>query len=227
VGRIRLLVAMVVVVGTISGWPLGLVGAQPATPAAVEFPAASAPYGLGGVALPADEDGIEALLDGMPPEVAGEDRTLMGRRPVWDLGGSLCVLYGVDEHRGYSANMTLCADNLDLAPSALGRTAGEVVSAKAHGLTDPPGFPAEPAVEASGRDGTLAWVLRTTMVGGEVEGGPWKGTPLPLRPRYHLGWGSVDSPWLFTASAWTPEEREAVVRAFVAAAGATAATPSP
>jgi hypothetical protein len=66
-------------------------------------------------------------------------------------------------------------------------------------------------------------VQRSILEAGYMSGA----TPVPPRVAYALEWGTVDSPWLFAASARTPEEREALVRAFVAAAGSTPVAPAP
>jgi hypothetical protein len=63
------------------------------------------------------------------------------------------------------------------------------------------------AVEA-GRDGNVLWMRNETSMSGSTE----------RFLVYGMMWGRVDSPWMYSVQADTLENRDALLRAFVAAA---------
>ena len=147
-GRIRLPVLMVLAVLAPFGGPLGLAGAQPATPTAVELPEAPAPYGLGGVALPEDADAIAAVFARMPREVAGE---VNDWQPTISRGeGFAAMAYGVDHASTYE-QMHLSA--VDLSGEVRGPAAGPPARRSTrppHGSTPRPALRSIPASRATG-----------------------------------------------------------------------------
>lgn len=186
--------------------------ATDATPAAINLPVVEAPFGLGAVALPTDRSAVEALFDRLPPEVNRQSRTATPDpsrdrvvasygEPDWIFGPPL-TLQALDLRAG------------DFFPSDF--TAGQYV-ARARATTDQ-------GVTSTGRDGDLVWVRAgTTWTVASDD----PATPEIGRPAYTLAWGHVDSSWLFTAAADTPEGLEALVSAFVATAMGTLSTPAP
>ena len=73
-----------------------------------------------------------------------------------------------------------------------------------------------------GRDGDLVWIRAGTTAG---VAGSKPGTPTVSQPMFTLAWGDIDSTWLFTAAAASPEGLDALVAAFVIAASGQSATP--
>ena len=186
--------------------------AQEATPAAT-LPAAPAPGGLGRVQLPADRADIAALFARLPEAVAGETRAETDADASAD---RLIVAYGAVDP-AFGPPLTLQA--LDLSSGdffPVDFTAGAFVAT----VADVPDYGAD----AFGREGDLVWV-RATTTGGVA--GDRRGTPTITRPLFTLGWGNATSPWLFGATAFTPDGLDALIDAFVATAGSSPGTPPP
>ena len=198
---------------------LATAGAQPghaarqATPEALRQGVAP-PAGLESANLPRDEAGIEALFARLPDELSGEARSHL----AVDIPGEVTAIYG-QEDPDFGPPLFLRA--LDVSTGdffAPGSTVGDVAAL----LAADPGA----GVVASGQAGGIIWVRWETTAGVAGEG---PGTPERTRPLYSLAWGEADSPWLYTAGAFTPEGLDALVAAFVAAtdgAAPPAATPA-
>ncbi len=186
--------------------------APEATPA-VALPEAPAPGGLGRVQLPADRADITALFGRLPETIAGEPRAETDRRGPTD---RLVVAYGADDPV-LGPQLTLQA--LDLSSGAFfpaDFTAGIFVAS----VASVPDY----RIDAFGRDGDLVWVRASTTVSGE---GDRPGTPISSRPLLTLSWGNTTSPWLFSATAPTPDDLDALVDAFVATAKSDPGTAVP
>lgn len=184
--------------------------ARQANQAAADVPTATAPFGLGTIALPATEAEIAALFARLPTTLAGEPRAALSAR---DTGG-LSMAYGTDED-GLGPPLTIQAQDFtrgDFFPTDF--TADQFVRTVA-------GVP-DYGTEAFGRDGSLYWVQATTTVG---VAGDRPGTPTLSRPVYTLAWGEASSPWLFGVAATSPTGLASLVTAFVSLAGGLPASP--
>lgn len=187
-----------------------LAGSQAATPGTVDLPEAEAPFGLATVALPADEAAVTACFEALPTTIDGAPQS------AWILAADrIQVPYGEADpalgHLVVLAAISLAAS--DFFPP--GFTPGDYVAMAL--ATD------EDGVATGGRDGDLVWVQAEVTV---AAGGERPGTPEASRVMFTLTWGEVDGGWMFTAAADSPEHLEALVVAFVAAAGGEAATPA-
>jgi hypothetical protein len=185
--------------------------ADMATPMASDLPELPAPFGLGSITLPRDEQAIAALFRQLPERVDRQPRD----QSVTEQGDRRIAAYGAPDPL-FGPLLFLQAINFkegDFFPKDF--TAGTFVAATAENTDYGTG--------AFGRDGNLVWVQAETTAG---VAGEKPGTPTTVRPIYTLAWGEADSPWLFGAAAFTPEGLEAFVRAFVTAATAPPATPS-
>ncbi len=183
--------------------------ARQASPAA-DVPAATAPFGLGTVALPTTEAEIAALFTQLPTTLAGEPRAARSAHDA----GSLSMAYGTDED-GLGPPLAIHAQDFtrgDFFPTDF--TADQFVRTVAR----VPDY----GTEAFGREGTLYWVQATTTVG---VAGDQPATPTLSRPVFTLAWGEEASPWLFGVAATSPTGLASLVTAFVAAAGGLPASP--
>lgn len=186
-----------------------MVDAQVATPDPASLPAGAAPLGLGAVTLPDDEQMILTLFGSLPGEVADETGN-----PLVHAGDRILATYGHDEGV-LGPPLVLSAISFeqgDFFPAAF--TAGDYVVTASQ--------TADAGTTAFGRDGTLVWISAETTVGAD---GDRPGTPVISEPLYTLAWGDIDGGWIFMAAARTPEDRDALVAAFVTAAQKQTATP--
>ena len=175
--------------------PEGLVAPDP-----LSLPKAVAPGGLGGVQLPEDDAGIASLFELLPTEVAG-----LVRSGQFEQGGpgERRATYGVTGGQDCSP-LSLQARDLstgDFFPPSW--TADVFISFWSLGE--------DWEVEAVGRDGGLYWVQWNTTCSNDPSS--------EESPVYGISWGTGASLWVFLAQAGTPEELDALVAAFVAAAG--------
>lgn len=167
------------------------------TPDLQGFPTAPAPGGLATVALPDNFNEAIALFKRLPSEVAGRMRS-----PQFDhiSPGRSSVGYGKEKQ--FARDSLLRIDTTDLTKGdffPINWTAGHVVALMArHGE--------ETTAKEAGRDGNLFWIRNEIFMGttGSTE--------------YGMIWGKVDSPWMFSVTADTRENRDALLAAFVAAA---------
>lgn len=183
-----------------------------ATPMASDLPESPAPFGLGSVTLPRDEQAIAALFRQLPEKVDGQPRD----QSLEPQGGRRVAAYGTPDPT-FGPLLFLQVMNFeegDFFPKDF--TAGTFVAATAENM--------DYGTESFGRDGDLVWIQAQSQAG---VAGDKPGTPESVRSIYTLAWGEVGSPWLFSAAAFTPEGLEALVRAFVTTASAPPATPGP
>lgn len=197
--------------------------AQVATPEPV-LPERTAPYGLGEMELPDDAESIWAVFEQLPVVVGGEVVSLV--EPTSPFSRSFTVGYGDYSRRGF-IQQCMVFFVLDVT-TALGgppyRTAEDVVvDWSGSSPPDEDGFGM--IVEGAGRDGELVWGQDVSMswimrIDADNPADP----PVPV-PMFEMRWGIASSPWVFTALATTPEDRDALVAAFVTAAGGTPEAP--
>lgn len=161
-------------------------------------PAAQAPDDLGLIQLPDTAGAVANLFKQLPAQVAGHAR---GRQ--FDRVSPQGVEAGYGEEAPINSLrrplLYLRAVNLtipDFFPPNW--TGGEVVA-----------FMAGKEAADAGRDGALFWMRNET-----APSPPGSTEPV----RHGMLWGRVDSSWLFSVQADTPEHRDALVRAFVATA---------
>ena len=173
---------------------------DPDVPGPQALPEASAPGNLGAVTLPGDADDIAAVFGQLPPQVAGQPRTTssLQRGP-----GDYDATYG-DAGAGDCSPLRLQARDVSSGEFLPGDwTADVFISWWTLG--------ADWEVTDAGREGSLFWVRWNTFCGSE---------PSPeVFPVYSLIWGNAGSRWVFTAQSDTTEELEALIAAFVTAAG--------
>jgi hypothetical protein len=209
--RATILIAMAAVLaGMLACTPAAY--AQPATPTPLDLPEAVAPDGLGRVTLPTTEAEIVDLFARMPDTAAGQVRA-SGPEVAAD---RVILTYGTFDP-AFGPPVYLQAIDFaqsDFFPPEF--TAGDYVASVA-------GIPDFGTV-AYGREGSLAWVLAASSAG---VAGDNPATPAVERPIYTLTWGEIDSKWIFSAAATTPEELEALVIAFVQAAESRPADATP
>ncbi len=176
------------------------------TPDLRGFRTAPAPAGLARVPLPDDFAEVRALFEQLPAEVAGIPRWLP-RSPQLDsvTPTRAGVGYGQDQripnHRGPQFAFTA----LDLSQGDFfppNWSGGQVVAEmSSHGEE----------IKEAGRDGDLIWAQRDTFVS--------TAESTERYPVYTLQWGGIDSSWMFSISADTPEHRDALLGAVIAASG--------
>lgn len=170
------------------------------TPVVGNVPLADAPGDLASVDLPSSEDEIRALLARLPSEIAGYERT-----PQFDFTTFERIIIGYGE-------------DARLNPSGAARLQIQAIDATS-GDFFPPNWRAEHIVQTlaqgraleQGQDGELYWAYVETDV-----------TPAGSTQSYtlrSLTWGEQDGEWVFSVSADKREEVEALVAAFVEAAG--------
>jgi hypothetical protein len=185
--------------------------AQEATPTLPALPEAIAPLGLGAVTLPTGETEIIALLASLPADLDGAPKS--GEPAQRD--GRVVVTYGESDP---SLGPTILMQAVDFTRSDFfppDFTAGAYVATASQG--------AESGGSAFGREGNLVWIYAESSVGVDDAG---EGTPSVTLPLYTLAWGTPESNWLFSAASFSPETLEALVIAFVQAAGGAPATPA-
>jgi len=164
------------------------------------FPTAPAPGELATVLLPETESAVSALIQRLPPAVAGHQR-LVAVPPA--NAGAVVVGYGEDRRIADSPNpllrlLVIDMRNGDFFPTNW--TGGQVVGFIAQAKT---------AMDA-GRDGDLFWLRDESAV--SVPGSTGQVVT------YGITWGRIDSPWLFVVQGDTSESRDALLMAVVAAA---------
>jgi hypothetical protein len=168
------------------------------------FPTARAPDELGTVTLPDTVSAVKALFERLPSEVAGHVRSPQFDRISADRAS---VGYGEDPRISGMRTPLLWLQAIDLSSGDFfptNWTGGQVVA-----------FMAGRAKEAkeAGRDGNLFWMRQETFR--ETVGSPERFAV------YGTLWGRVDSRWMFSIQADTRENRDALLAAFVAAAGSS------
>ncbi len=170
----------------------------PQVPDPASLPEAAAPGSLAEADLPSTRDEIQAIFEGMPAELAGGQRTVEHPSPE-----RFEVTYGTTEPVGCGlvGLQALDVSTGDFWPE--GWTAEQVVSMFTTG--------ADWEVDGFGRDGDLYWVTIQSSCGVEGETGE--------DVSFITMWGRSGSPWVLSAQAGTPEVRDELMAAFVAAAG--------
>jgi hypothetical protein len=164
------------------------------------FPTARAPGELATVVLPETERTVSALIQRLPPAVAGHQQSSAVRPSI---SGAVAVGYGEDRRRPGITNPFVRLQVIDLRRSDLfptNWTAGQVVGFMAQ---------AKRAMDA-GRDGDLFWLRDET-----AESMPGSTEQIVT---YGVTWGRIDSPWLFSIQGDTSESRDALLTAVVAVA---------
>ncbi len=162
---------------------------------------AAAPGGIASVTLPDDFEEVRALFERLPEEVGGYQRTpnLDLITPARSRAG-----YGEDQRASNVGGPVLSVLALDLSKGDFFPTnwAGGHVAAEMARNGE--------SLKDAGRDGELIWTRQDTFMGAA-------GSEERI-PVYTMLWGRLDSPWAFSVAADTPENRDALVAAFVAAA---------
>jgi hypothetical protein len=164
-------------------------------------PESPAPGSLPDVTLPTDGDGVMAVFDLLPDDLIGGTKEIVARSP-----DRLTANYQPPElasQYGYQA--------MDLRTSFVGSILPEPRADMFIAfwvLSDDDDY----VVEASGRDGDVYWVtFINTASGYGIEG---------VEELHTIAWGDSCQPWGFTAAAPTPEGRDELIAAFVAATSA-------
>ncbi len=154
--------------------------------------------------LPDDVDVIRAAFERLPPEVADHARAPQFERSTQ---GQVRVGYGEERRTGTGGGggPVLVITAIDLAESGSfppNWTGGHVV-----------GQMGQPHAEGNaGRDDDLVWVQHDPP--------PGAAESTEHVPVYTLLWGRIDSSWIFSVTADTPENRDALLAAFIATAKA-------
>jgi hypothetical protein len=163
------------------------------------FPMAPAPADLATTVFPETADAISALIEWLPPAVAGHQRS-----PQLDLlrPERVVIGYGDDRRIPGVPNPYVRLQVIDLGvgdffPTSW--TGGQVVGYLAQAR----------AAKDAGRDGDLLWLRDETPVNVPGSTGQFI---------YGVMWGRIDSPWLFSVQGDTRESRDALLMAVVAAA---------
>lgn len=181
------------------------------------FPAAPAPFELATLALPNSFTEVTALFKRLPPQVAGHGRSAQLDRIVPERS---TVGYGEDRRVGVMGRRLSGAGSTSV-PSA--RVGVPLLQIQAIDLTSGDFFPINwkgghvvvmmashsEEIAEYGRDGNLFWVRQNGSFG--------MAESTELFPVYTMLWGRIDSPWMFSVQADTPESRDALLVAFVAA----------
>ena len=165
------------------------------------LPTAPAPHELGNITLPDTVSAVTALFQRLPSGVAAHLRS-----PQFDRISPerATVGYGEDLRISGVRGSLLFLQAIDSSKEGFfpaNWTGGHVVAFMASRGNE---------TKAAGRDGNLLWLHRETVL--EAAGSPER------FPVYGTLWGKIDSPWIFSVQANTPENRDALVAAFVAAA---------
>jgi len=154
------------------------------------------------VPLPDDFAEVRALLEQLPAEVAGIPRSpQLGPVTPARLG----VGYGEDQRIPNYRGPLFAFTAMDLSQGGFfppNWSGGQVVAEmSSHGGE----------IKEAGRDGDLIWAQGNTFIG--------TGSSTVRYPLYTLLWGGIDSSWAFSISADTPEHRDALLGAVIAASG--------
>ena len=163
------------------------------------FPTAPAPGELATVLLPDTERTVSALIQRLPPVVAGHQKVAAVRPAI---AGAVVVGYGEDRRIADVPNSFLRLQVVDLRKGDFfptNWTGGQVVGFIAQAKT---------AMDA-GRDGDLFWLRDepASSVPGLTD----------QVVTYGVTFGRIDSPWLFSVQGDTREGRDALLMAVVAA----------
>jgi hypothetical protein len=159
-------------------------------------PSAQAPGELAVIQLPDTNAGVAEVFKRFPTQVAGHPQL-----PQFDVKSRNRTSVGYGKDPRNLALLHLQAINLaipDFFPPNW--TAGHVVAYMASSQKD--------AADA-GRDGDLFWMRDQSSEG--IAGSTRQVVG------YRIQWGRLDSPWLFAINADTPDNRDALLTAFVAA----------
>ena len=170
------------------------------TPDLRGFRTAPAPAGLARIPLPDDFAEIRALFEQLPAEVAGIPRSpQLGPATRARLG----VGYGEDQHIPNYRGPLFALTAMDLSQGSFfppNWSGGQVVAEmSSHGEE----------IKEAGRDGDLIWAQGNTFI--------IAAESTQRYPLYTLQWGGIDSSWMFSISADTPEHRDALLGAVIAA----------
>ncbi len=171
------------------------------TPDLRDFPTAPAPGNLAAVPLPNDFSEVTAVFEQLPPEITGHPRSPQLDRiaPERSLVG-----YGEDQRIPDVSSPRLAIQAIDLTKGDFfptNWTGGQVVAEMARRGEEVPEY---------GRDGDLVWMRQETFMSTEGSSERF--------PVYAMAWGRINSPWMFSVQADTPEGRDALRTAFVMAA---------
>ena len=172
------------------------------TPDLRGFRTAPAPAGLARVPLPDDFAEIRALFEQLPAEIAGLPRSPQ-LAPVTPAGAN--VGYGEEQRIPNFPGPVLAFGALDLSKGNFfppNWSGGQVVAQMSTNSEE---------IKEAGRDGDLIWAQRDTFIG--------TAESTERYPVYALHWGGIDSSWMFSISADTPEHRDALLGAVIAASG--------
>ncbi|MDE2059320.1 MAG: hypothetical protein KGL31_11095 [candidate division NC10 bacterium] len=166
------------------------------------FPTAPAPFELAALTLPNNFTEVTALFERLPPNVAGHGRSAQLDRIAPERS---TVGYGEDRRMARLRALPLLhIQAIDLTKGdffPINWKAGHVVAMMARHSEE---------VAEFGQDGSLFWVRQNTFIA--------QAQSMERFPRYGMVWGRADSPWIFSVQADTPESRDALLAAFVAAA---------
>lgn len=182
------------------------------------FPAAPAPFELATLVLPNNFTEVTALFERLPPKVAGHGRSAQLDRIAPERS---IVGYGEDRRIGVMGRRLSGAGSTSV-PSA--RVGVPLLQIQAIDLTKGDFFPINwkgghvvammarhsEEVAEFGQDGSLFWMRQNGSFG--------MAEATERFPVYTMLWGRIDSPWMFSVQADTPESRDALLAAFVAAA---------
>ena len=178
------------------------------TPDLRTFRTAPAPAGLARIPLPDDVAEIRALFEQMPAEVAGLPRWTQ-RDPTTPAPAGVAHGVGYGEDRRFSNHRVplLAVNALDLSQHDFfppNWSAGQVLAQMSSHFEE---------IKEGGRDGDLIWAQHATVIS--------TAESTERYTVYTLRWGGLDSSWMFTLEADTPEHRDALLGAVIAAASGT------
>jgi hypothetical protein len=153
-------------------------------------PATDPPWGLDAIDLPDDPAAVEVVLAAFPQELDGLERSDVSPTRV-SFGDGSTFLRAIDLAEAQVEGFPgTAAGYLDLLAGS-----GEV----------------EVETEVTSADADLVYLVSTNSVQDAPDAEP--------RTTYDAAWGATDGGWLFVSSAASPEERDALAGAFVAAVG--------
>ena len=164
---------------------------------------APAPRELGSVVLPDDVDAIRAAFERLPPALAGYARAPQYERIT---PGQLRVGYGEERRMGRSRSagpflVITVTDQAQLPDFPSNLTGGHIVGQMGQWQSRGEG-------NHAGREGDLFWLRQDASMEA-----PDSAERFPV---YTLLWGRIDSSWIFSISADSPANRDALLAAFVA-----------
>ena len=179
------------------------------TPDLRTFRTAPAPAGLARIPLRDDLAEIRALFEHLPAEVAGLPRwTQLDPTTPAPAGVGYGVGYGEDRRFSTHRVPLLAFNALDLSQHDFfppNSSAGQVLARMLSNGEE---------IKEGGRDGDLIWAQHDTVIG--------TAESTERYTVYTLRWGGIASSWMFTIQADTPEHRDALLGAVIAAASGTA-----